>query len=153
MKIGVAADHGGYALKEIIKPFLKDAGYEVVDYGAYEVDELDDYPDLIVPLARALQDGAVTRAIAFCGSGVGACVAANKIDGVRACLITDHFSAHQGVEDDDMNMLCLGGRITGNSLAKEIAEAFVKAVFKTEDKYRRRLEKVLSLEKNGHRLI
>ena len=148
MKIGVAADHGGFALKEIIKPFLKSAGIDVADYGAYEMDELDDYPDLIVPLARALQNGEVERAIAFCGSGVGACVAANKVDGVRACLITDHFSAHQGVEDDDMNMLCLGGRITGSSLAKEIVEAFVKAEFKTEEKYRRRLDKVKALERH-----
>jgi ribose 5-phosphate isomerase B len=148
MKIGVAADHGGYALKEIIKPFLQELGFEVKDYGAYEVDELDDYPDLIIPLAKGLQKGEVDRAIAFCGSGVGACVAANKVNGVRACLITDHFSAHQGVEDDDMNMLCLGGRITGNSLAKEIVEAFVTATFKTEEKYRRRLDKVKSLEKD-----
>ncbi len=149
MKIGVAADHGGFMLKELIKPFLTDLGLEVKDYGAYEVDELDDYPDLIIPLAKGLQKGEVDRGIAFCGSGVGACVAANKVDGVRACLITDHFSAHQGVEDDDMNMLCLGGRITGNSVAKEIVEAFVSAVFKKEDKYRRRLEKVLALEKEG----
>ena len=149
MKIGVAADHGGFMLKELIKPFLTDLGLEVKDYGAYQVDELDDYPDLIIPLAMGLQKGEVDRGIAFCGSGVGACVAANKVDGVRACLITDHFSAHQGVEDDDMNMLCLGGRITGNSVAKEIVEAFVSAVFKTEDKYRRRLEKVLALEKEG----
>lgn len=147
MKIGVAADHGGYELKEIIKPFLEEKGFEVEDYGAHHIDPLDDYPDLIVPLARAIQKNEVERGIAFCGSGVGACVAANKVDGVRACLITDHFSAHQGVEDDDMNMLCLGGRITGNYLAKEIVEAFVMASFKTEEKYRRRLDKVIALEK------
>jgi len=146
MKIGVAADHGGFALKEQIKPFLQELGMEVIDYGAYAIDELDDYPDLIVPMARALQAGEVSRAVAFCGSGVGACVAANKVRGVRACLITDHFSAHQGVEDDDMNMLCLGGRITGNSLAREIVEAFVGARFKTEEKYTRRLNKVKALE-------
>lgn len=147
MKVGVAADHGGFSLKQIIIPFLQELGHEVKDYGAYQLDELDDYPDLIVPLAIGLQHGEVERAIALCGSGVGACVAANKVRGVRACLITDHFSAHQGVEDDDMNMLCLGGRITGNSLAKEIVEAFLGATFKTAEKYRRRLDKVIALEK------
>lgn len=147
MKIGIATDHGGYELKQVMHPFLTGLGHDVEDFGAYSFDPLDDYPDLVVPLARALSEGRVEKAIAICGSGVGACIAANKIDGVRACLITDHFSAHQGVEDDNMNLLCLGGRITGPSLAKEIAEAFLKASFKTEEKYTRRLLKVKSLEK------
>ncbi len=147
MKIGIAADHGGFELKEVLKSFLLERGFEVKDFGAYQLEPFDDYPDLIIPLARSLQKKEVDRGIAVCGSGVGACIAANKIDGVRACLITDHFSAHQGVEDDNMNMLCLGGRITGSYLAKEIAEAFIAAKFKTEEKYQRRLDKVNALEK------
>lgn len=146
MKIGIAADHGGLELKNIIHPFLISMGYDVIDFGAFEYDALDDYPDLILPLARALSDGKIDRGIAVCGSGVGACVVANKIKNVRACLITDTFSAHQGVEDDDMNMICLGGRITGFALAKDITESFLKATFKTEEKYTRRLLKVKSLE-------
>jgi len=113
MKIGICADHGGYALKEIIHPFLIQQGYEVVDFGAFVLNNQDDYPDFVIPLARAIAVGDVQRGIAICGSGVGACVAANKIAGVRAALINDHFSAHQGVEDDDMNLICLGGRVTG----------------------------------------
>src|ERR1044071_1298264 len=135
MKIGIAADHGGFDLKNIIHPFLTSLGYEVTDFGAFNYDALDDYPDLVLPLARALSDGKIERGIAVCGSGVGACIVANKIKNVRACLVTDTFSAHQGVEDDDMNMICLGGRITGFALAKEITEAFLKATFKTEEKY------------------
>lgn len=146
MKIGIAADHGGFELKNIIHPFLVSLGYEVIDFGAFEYNALDDYPDLIVPLAKGISDGKIQRGIALCGSGVGACIAANKIRNVRACLITDTFSAHQGVEDDDMNMICLGGRITGFALAKEITETFLKATFKTEEKYTRRLLKVKSLE-------
>ena len=146
MKIGIAADHGGFELKNIIHPFLISLGYEVIDFGAFQYDALDDYPDLVVPLAKALGDGKIERGVAVCGSGVGACIAANKIKNVRACLVTDTFSAHQGVEDDDMNMICLGGRITGFALAKEITEAFLKATFKTEEKYTRRLLKVKSLE-------
>lgn len=146
MQIGIATDHGGFELKKIIHPFLISLGHDVTDFGAYEYDALDDYPDLVVPLAKAISDGKVERGIAICGSGVGACIAANKIHNVRACLITDTFSAHQGVEDDDMNLLCLGGRITGFALAKEISEAFLNAQFKTEEKYTRRLLKVKSLE-------
>lgn len=147
MKVGIATDHGGFALKQIIQPHLLSLGHQVEDFGAFEFDALDDYPDLVVPLARALGEGKVERGIALCGSGVGATIAANKIKNVRACLITDHFSAHQGVEDDDMNMICLGGRITGSESAKEIVEAFLNATFKTEEKYIRRLLKVKSLEK------
>ena len=147
MKVGIATDHGGFSLKQIIQPFLLELGHEIEDFGAYEFDALDDYPDLVVPLAQALSEGKVERGIALCGSGVGATIAANKIKHVRACLITDHFSAHQGVEDDDMNLLCLGGRITGFAAAKEIVEAFLNAKFKTEEKYIRRLLKVKSLEK------
>ena len=119
MKIGIAADHGGFELKNIIHEYLLSLQYEVIDFGAHEKNELDDYPDLIIPLAKAVSDKQVERGIAICGSGVGAAIVANKIAGVRASLINDHFSAHQGVEDDDMNLLCLGGRITGVAVAKD----------------------------------
>ena len=147
MKIGIAADHGGFALKQIIQPFLISLKYEVVDYGAYEQNDLDDYPDFVAPLARAVSSGEIVRGIAVCGSGVGAAIVANKINGVRASLITDTFSAHQGVEDDDMNLLCLGGRITGFVLAKEIVKTFLEAKFSGGEKYVRRLNKILELEK------
>lgn len=120
MKIGIAADHGGYELKEIIHSTLLSLNYDVKDFGAFEIDYADDYPDFIIPLAKALVNKEVDRAIAICGSGVGASVAANKVSGVRAALINDHFSAHQGVEDDNLNMLCLGGRVTGYMAAQEL---------------------------------
>jgi ribose 5-phosphate isomerase B len=147
MKIGIAADHGGYELKEIIHPFLLSLGYEVNDFGAFELDNGDDYPDFVIPLARAVVNKEVDRAIAVCGSGVGASVAANKIAGVRAALINDHFSAHQGVEDDDLNMLCLGGRVTGYMAAQELILAFLNARFTGEERHIRRLQKVQLLEK------
>ena len=109
MRVGVAADHGGFALKGEAAEFLRAAGHEVVDFGAHQLNPSDDYPDFIIPLARAVAAGDVERGVALCGSGVGASVAANKVAGVRAGLIHDVFSAHQGVEDDDMNILCLGG--------------------------------------------
>src|SRR3989337_4154269 len=124
MKIGIAADHGGFQLKQIIHPYLVSLGYDVIDYGAYEKNDLDDYPDFVAPLAKAVSSGEIDKGVAICGSGVGAAIVANKIKGVRASLITDYFSAHQGVEDDDMNLICLGGRITGNSVAKELVQAF-----------------------------
>ena len=147
MKIGIAADHGGYELKELIHPFLTSLGYEVKDFGAFELDNGDDYPDFIIPMARAIVDKNVDRAIAVCGSGVGASVAANKISGVRAALINDHFSAHQGVEDDDLNMLCLGGRVTGVMAAQELITAFLNARFTGAERHMRRLQKVHELEK------
>ena len=119
MKIGVAADHGGFHLKEMIKSWLTRLGHDVADFGAYDLNEVDDFPDFVVPLASATGTGECDRGIAICGSGVGASIAANKIKGVRAALILDGFSAHQGVEDDDMNLICLGGRVVGNKLAEE----------------------------------
>ncbi len=148
MNIGIATDHGGFELKQEIHAFLQSANHSVKDFGAFELNPLDDFPDIIVPLARALANKEIDRAIAICGSGVGAAIVANKIAGVRACLITDHFSAHQGVEDDDMNMICLGGRITGPSLAKEIVETFLNARFSEGEKYVRRLNKIIALERN-----
>ena len=147
MTIGIAADHGGYELKQIIHPFLLSLGYAVKDFGAFELDNADDYPDFVIPLAKAVASKDINRAIAICGSGVGASVAANKIAGVRAALINDHFSAHQGVEDDDLNMLCLGGRVTGYMAAQELIVAFLNARFTGEERHKRRLQKVQLLEK------
>jgi ribose 5-phosphate isomerase B len=147
MKVGVAADHGGFDLKEALMIYIKTLGHEVKDFGAYELNQADDYPDYIIPLSRAIANNEIDRGIAVCGSGVGATVVANKIAGVRACLINDHFSAHQGVEDDDLNMLCLGGRVTGKMAAQEFISAFLKASFTGEDRHMRRLQKVKSLEK------
>ena len=147
MTIGIASDHGGYELKEIIHPFLTALGYQVKDFGAFELDNSDDYPDFVVPLARALAAKELDRAIAICGSGVGASVAANKVVGVRAALINDHFSAHQGVEDDDLNMLCLGGRVTGYMAAQELVLSFLNARFTGAERHLRRLQKVHLLEK------
>jgi ribose 5-phosphate isomerase B len=147
MKIGIAADHGGYDLKKTIHSFLVASGYEVVDFGAYELNLQDDYPDFVVPLAQAVTAKEVDRGIAICGSGVGASVAANKIPGVRAALINDHFSAHQGVEDDNLNLLCLGGRVTGFMAAEEYVQAFLNASFTGAERHMRRLQKVHLLEK------
>ncbi len=146
MKVGVAADHGGFDLKADLKAALRDAGHEVEDFGAHDVEAGDDYPDFVIPLARAVADGRVERGVAVCGSGVGACVAANKVVGVRAALINDVFSAHQGVEDDDMNVVCLGGRVVGPSLAWELVQAFLRASFIGGERHRRRLAKVSALE-------
>lgn len=146
MRVGIAADHGGFELKQTLLPWLGGKRFEIVDFGAHHLDPTDDYPDFIVPLARAVARGDVERGLALCGSGVGACVAANKIAGVRACLIHDIFSAHQGVEDDDMNICCLGGRVIGASLAIELVSAFLGARFSNLERHRRRLAKMLALE-------
>lgn len=146
MKLGIAADHGGYELKCILEIFLKNLGHEVVDFGAFELDNKDDYPDFVIPLAQAVADKKVERGVAICGSGVGAAIAANKVAGVRAALIQDHFSAHQGVEDDDMNLICLGGRVTGFMAAEELITAFLQANFSGEERHKRRLQKVHALE-------
>ena len=146
MRIGLAADHGGFALKTEIAAALKQAGHEVVDFGAQALTPDDDYPDFVVPLAQAVARREVERGLAFCGSGVGASIAANKVLGVRAGLIHDTFSAHQGVEDDDMNLLCLGGRVIGASLAWELIEAFLAARFSGAARHERRLAKVAALE-------
>lgn len=149
IRIGIAADHGGFELKVQLILTLTVAGYQVTDLGANKLIEEDDYPDYVVPLAKAVSEGEINRGSAICGSGVGACVAANKVTGVRAALISDTFSAHQGVEDDNMNVMCLGGRIIGSALAWELVQAFLNADFKTEEKYTRRLNKVSALEKRN----
>lgn len=146
IRIGVAADHGGYKLKSVLIIFLKNAGYEVLDFGALTFSKEDDYPDFVIPLAKAVAHGEVFRGVAICGSGVGACIAANKVVGARAALITESFSAHQGVEDDDMNILCLGGGVTGPDLACELVQLFVTANFKGEERFKRRLSKVALIE-------
>ena len=125
---------------------LKTAGYEVEDFGAHELVTGDDYPDFVVPLAMAVAKGEVTRGVAICGSGVGACVVANKVPGVRACLIHEAFSAHQGVEDDDMNMICLGGRLVDYALAWKLVKTFLQAKFIGNDRFQRRLAKVTAME-------
>ena len=146
MRIGVATDHGGFALKQVLAGKLRDAGHEVVDFGATVLDEADDYPDFVIPLARAVASGAVRRGVVCCGSGVGASICANKVVGVRAALVEDHFSAHQGVEDDHMNVICLGGRTIGPSAAWELVEAFLAAEYSQAERHLRRLAKVAALE-------
>lgn len=146
-KIGICADHGGYELKEKIKTFLIALQFQPVDFGAKKLDDSDDYPDYVIPLAKAIATDEVFRGIAVCGSGVGACVAANKVSGVRAALISDYFSAHQGVEDDDMNLICLGGRVTGIASAEELVMAFLSANFIGAERHLRRLKKIQDLEK------
>lgn len=144
--IGIAADHAGYELKEFLVGKLREAGAEVIDFGAVQLTPNDDYPDFVIPLAEAVADGRVQRGVAVCGSGVGAAVAANKVNGVRACLIHESFSAHQGVEDDDLNIICLGGSVVGQALAWELVKTFLCARFSGEERHRRRLEKVAELE-------
>jgi len=141
MKIGIASDHGGFELKQLIKERLSKLDYKIVDFGNNAYDSADDYPDYVVPLAKSVADGEVERGIAICGSGVGASIAANKVTGARAALINDHFAAHQGVEDDDMNIICLGGRITGVETAMELTLAFLNAKFIAGERHLRRLRK------------
>lgn len=147
MKVGIAADHGGFELKEMLRDYLKTLGHEVEDYGAFSLEQGDDFPDYIIPLGRAVAKKEVDRGIAVCGSGVGACIVANKVHGVRAALITDHFSAHQGVEDDNMNLMTIGGRVVGFNVAQELVTSFLKAEFIGAERHLRRMDKVQQLEK------
>lgn len=146
MRVVIGADHAGFALKETLKEYLSEQGYEVVDVGAHEYDGSDDYPDFSEAVGRAVVAGEAPRGILVCGSGVGACIAANKINGVRACLCHDIYSATQGVEHDDMNVLCLGGLIIGEALARKLVDGFLSAAFIGEGRFQRRLDKVLALE-------
>ncbi|MBI5745232.1 MAG: ribose 5-phosphate isomerase B [Elusimicrobia bacterium] len=150
MKIAIASDHAGYPLKAALLKHLKACGHHLADLGTDSPDQPVDYPDFAAAAAREMLAGRAERAIIVCGSGVGACVAANKLKGVRAGLCHDTYSAHQGVEHDDMNVLCLGSRIIGEALAYEIADAFVKARFSKEERHARRLKKVEDLEKKGN---
>lgn len=150
--VGTAADHGGYELKEYLVGMLRERGIEVVDFGDSQLNSHDDYPDFVIPMARAVAAGDVERGIAICGSGVGASIAANKVPGVRACLIHDMFSAHQGVEDDDLNVMCLGGLVVGHALAWELVQVFLSATFSGVERHRRRLEKIELLEQQTDKL-
>ncbi len=149
MKLGLAADHGGFEMKRQLAKLLADEGHEVVDFGAKVYDASDDYPDFAIPLARAVSRGDVERGVLLCGSGVGGSVAANKIAGVRAAVCHDDFSARQGVEDDNMNILCFGGRTTGLAVAWDCTKSFLAANFSGADRHRRRLAKVVELEARG----
>jgi ribose 5-phosphate isomerase B len=146
MRVGIATDHGGFGLKEELVARLREAGHSVVDFGAHALNPGDDYPDFVIPLARDVARAKVERGVAVCGSGVGASVCANKIQGVRAGLVSDHFSARQGVEDDHMNIICMGGRTIGPFAAWDILEAFLAAEFSLAPRHLRRLGKVAALE-------
>lgn len=146
MLVGIAADHGGFELKEELAERLRGAGHQVRDFGARKMDPGDDFPLYVAPLARAVAGEEVERGVAICGSGVGAAVAANKVRGVRAALIVDAFSAHQGVEDDHLNLICLGGRVLGPSLAWDLLRIFLEARPKDAPRFKRRLAEIKSLE-------
>jgi RpiB/LacA/LacB family sugar-phosphate isomerase len=147
MRIGLAADHGGFALKERLLAALREQGHQLTDFGACRLDQTDDYPDYVAPLARAVAAGEVERGIAICTSGVGASVAANKVAGVRAALIHEEFSARQGVEDDDLNVICLGSRVVDYPRALDLVNRFLTARFSGAERHLRRLAKVAALEK------
>jgi ribose 5-phosphate isomerase B len=146
MRVGIATDHGGFSLKEECVAHLRAAGHNVVDFGADSLNSVDDYPDFVIPLARAVAAAEIERGVAICGSGVGASVCANKIPGIRAAIIHDHFSAVQGVEDDNMNIICMGGRTVGPAVAWDLVQAFLAAKFSHAERHVRRLAKVTSLE-------
>lgn len=146
MHLGIASDHGGFRLKEDLLTRLRAAGHDVVDFGARELNESDDYPDFVIPLARAVAAGTLERGIAVCGSGVGASICANKVPGAHAALINDHFSAAQGVEDDHMNVICIGGRTAGPEVAWDLMQTFLAAKFSDAPRHLRRLNKVAQLE-------
>ena len=146
LQVALGADHAGYALAVELRPWLPSLDVDVLDLGAHTYDAADDYPDFAAAVARSVADGHAQRGLIVCGSGVGASVAANKVPGVRAAVCHDTYSAHQGVEHDDVNVLCLGGRIIGFELAREIVAAFLNARFSGEERHRRRLAKVMALE-------
>ena len=146
MRVGVAGDHAGFESKNLSVEVLRGLGHEAIDYGPESFDPLDDYPDFAFRLADAVASGAVKRGVLACGSGVGASVAANKVRGVRAAICHDTYSAQQGVEHDDMNILCVGGRIVATELQRELISAFMGASFTHEERHVRRLNKVLDRE-------
>ncbi len=147
MKLVISADHAGFSLKEEVRAYLTKAGHEIVDLGAYNGNSADDYPDFAEKVGDAINSGVAARGILICGSGVGVCVAANKIPGIRAGMCHDTYSAHQGVEHDDMNVIVFGARIIGASLAYELSDAFIKAKFiANEERFTRRFKKVLAIE-------
>jgi ribose 5-phosphate isomerase B len=147
MRIAVAADHAGVPLMDPILAQVRSLGHEVLDLGTHDASKPDDYPDYALAIGEALQQGRADRGILICGSGVGAAIAANKMVGIRACMCHDTYSAHQGVEHDDMNVLCLGGRVIGPEVAHELVQAFLGARFTNEERHKRRLGKILAMEK------
>ncbi len=148
-RVALGADHAGFPLKGDLLPWLRDLGTEVIDLGAFSYDPVDDYPDFAAAVARAVASGEARRGIIVCGSGVGACVVANKVPGVRASVCHDTYSARQGVEHDDMNVLCLGARIVGVELAQELVRVFLDSNFTGEERHQRRLDKTLDIERHG----
>ncbi|MBI2328830.1 MAG: ribose 5-phosphate isomerase B [Chloroflexi bacterium] len=148
LRVAIGADHGGFSLKNELIACLG-ARYDILDLGAHRFDADDDYPDFAENVSRAVISGKVERGVLVCGSGVGACVAANKVPGIRACLCHDTYSAHQGVEHDDMNVLCLGARVIGFELVVELVVAFLEASFSGEERHRRRIAKLLNLERGA----
>ncbi len=149
MKVAIGCDHGGYPIKDTLAKLITSLGHQVVDQGAFQNDPLDDYPDFALKVAKAVQAGQADRGIIICGSGVGACIAANKVKGVRAGLCHDSYSAGQGVEHDAMNVLCLGARVVGIAVANDLVKSFLNAKYTGEERHQRRLDKVLTIEKNG----
>jgi ribose 5-phosphate isomerase B len=147
MKLVAAADHGGFELKNKVVEWLKSDGYDVKDLGNHVYDAKDDYPDFAIEVGKIISENEADRGIVICGSGVGACIAANKFKGVRASVCHDTYTARQGVEHDDMNVLCLGARVIGENVAQECVKAFVNAKFLTDERFKRRLDKVIQLEK------
>lgn len=148
MKIAIASDHAGFKYKNILLPLINEKGYEVTDLGTFSEDPTD-YPDHAADIASAITNGTVERGILICGSGVGVSVAANKFKGIRAGVCHDAYSAHQGVEHDDMNVLCLGERVIGIELAKELIFAFLHASFSNEPRHNKRLDKMKRIEDNN----
>jgi ribose 5-phosphate isomerase B len=148
MKIAVACDHGGFPLKETVLQTVRQSRHEALDLGVFSPESVD-FPDYVEKAGQAVQQNQADRAILICGSGVGACIAANKMKGIYAGVCHDTYSAHQGVEHDNMNVLCLGGRIIGIEVAKEIIQAFLSAVYFDEGRYQRRFNKILAIEKKG----
>ena len=149
MIIAVGADHAGFVLKDEIVGWLREEGHQVNDLGAFNLDPDDDYPDFAIAVASSISSGQSERGIVVCGSGVGACITANKVNGIRACLCHDTYSARQGVEHDGMNLICVGGRIIGIELAKVVLQAFLRARFIPEPRFQRRLDKIVQVEQHG----
>ncbi|MCR9201401.1 MAG: ribose 5-phosphate isomerase B [Planctomycetaceae bacterium] len=149
MKVAVASDHGGFPMKAQIVQLVQTLGHEVIELGAFELQPADDYPDFAAEIGTAIQQERAERGILLCGSGVGACVAANKLKGIRAGLCHDHYSAAQGVEHDDINVLCLGARVVGPAVVEDLVTAFVNAKYSGEERHQRRLEKVKALERSS----
>jgi ribose 5-phosphate isomerase B len=148
MIVAVATDHGGYPIKDAVIEAIRQAGHEPLDLGAYNTDSTD-YPDFAAKAGKAIRQGKAERAVLLCGSGVGICIAANKIEGIYACVCHDTYTAHQGVEHDGMNALCLGGRVIGVEVAKEVVASFLSASFSAEERHLRRTGKIRTLENNG----